>query len=74
MEKCARLAHWGRGGNKAMRETARVMVMLVQTRTHADACMLSICKQTNLYLPGEIATLQLQNSSEAYESYSKNTI
>lgn len=62
------------GKRKAKRETTRVMVMLVQTRTHADACMLSICKQTNLYLPGEIAILQQQNSSEAYESHSKNNI
>lgn len=36
----------GKKKHKAKRETARVMVMLVQTRTHADACMLSICKRT----------------------------
>ncbi len=35
-------AHWD--GEK----TARVMIMLVLTRTHADACMLSIWKQTGV--------------------------
>lgn len=54
---------WGKN-RKAKRETARVMGMLVQTRTHADACVYADAYLSNLYLPGEIATMQHQNSSE----------